>query len=337
VDLLLIAGMYGGYAVRFSESLLGAEVETSVRLGALAKRFTKPILVQSLYGTLKPEPLVVLKEAGVPVFIWPENAVRCAAEVVRYGRARRRLEGSPPIAAGPASEAATAIVAGACAAGRESLYEFEAKALLGAYGIEAAGQRVVRAGDEIAAAAAHFGDRPVAMKIVSEDILHKSDAGGVKLDVSGETAIRAAYQEILANARAYDEHARIEGVLVSPMARPGVEVIIGVVQDPIFGPVIMFGLGGIFVEILKDVAFRAVPLSRADAEEMIDQIAARKILDGVRGQPPVDRDALVDLIAKVSSLVQAHPEIAEVDLNPVIARDDGYDVVDARMILRSAP
>ncbi len=336
VDLLLIAGMYGGYAVRFSSSLLGNEVETSVRLGALARRFSKPILVQSLYGTLKPEPLVVLKEAGVPVFIWPENAVRCATEVVRYGQARRRLESAPLIAAGPPPPAAGAIVAAAREAKRDSLYEFEAKALLDAYGIEGAQQRVLRSRDDIAEAAGHFGERPVAMKIVSEDILHKSDAGGVKLGVVGESAISAAYQQILTNARGYNEHARIEGVLVAPMARPGVEVIIGVVQDPIFGPVIMFGLGGILVEVLHDVAFRSVPLSRADAEEMIEQISAKKILDGVRGQPPVDRQALVELIVKVSTLVQDHPEIAEVDLNPVIARNDGCEVVDARMIFRSA-
>ena len=139
----------------------------------------------------------------------------------------------------------------------------------------------------------------------------------------------AGRQELVTNNPAAD----IEGILVAPMAKSGVEVIIGVVQDPIFGPVMMFGLGGIFVEVLKDVVFRAVPVSRSDAEEMLEQIASSKILDGVRGNPPVNRGALVDLMLTVSTAVQAHPEIAEIDLNPVIVRDDGYDVVDARMVL----
>ena len=157
-----------------------------------------------------------------------------------------------------------------------------------------------------------------------------------RLNVVGESALRAAREDILTNARAYDADAVIEGVLVTPMARRGVEVIIGVVSDPIFGPVLMFGLGGIFVEVLEDVVFRAIPMSAGDAHEMLDQIASSRILDGVRGAPPVDRAALVELMMQVQALVQAHPAIAELDLNPVIVRGDGFDIVDARIVLRSA-
>jgi len=155
------------------------------------------------------------------------------------------------------------------------------------------------------------------------------------LKVSGETELRQNFQSIVSNAKAYNSTADIHGVLVAPMAQPGVEIIIGVLHDPMFGPVMMFGLGGIFVEVLKDVTFRALPMSKADAFEMVDEIKSRKILEGARGALPVDKAALVDLMMKVSQLALAHPEINEIDLNPVILRNDGYDVVDARMILNS--
>lgn len=181
-----------------------------------------------------------------------------------------------------------------------------------------------------------FGDQPVAMKVVSKDILHKSDAGGVKLNLAGEAALREAYDQIMTSCRAYHASADIRGVLVTPMAKKGVEVIVGVVRDPIFGPVLMFGLGGIFVEILEDVAFRAIPLSRFDAEAMVDQLKGRRILAGVRGEAAVDKAALVDLLLKVSSIVSAYPQLSELDLNPVIAYPDGLAVVDARIITNRA-
>ena len=212
------------------------------------------------------------------------------------------------------------------------LYEFEAKSLLRAHGTAVAEEVVAHNVDELGAAIAQFGDRPLAMKVVSKDILHKSDAGGVKLNLVGEAALREAYDQIMTNCRAYDPKADIRGVLVTPMAKKGTEAIVGVVRDPIFGPVLMFGLGGIFVEILEDVAFRAIPLSRHDAGLMVDQLKARKILAGVRGERPVDKAALVDLLLKVSSIVTAYPQLSELDLNPVIAYPDGYAVVDARII-----
>ena len=335
VDILMIVGMFGGYAARFSENLLNAEVETSIRIGALVRRFQKPIVVQSVYGTLKPEPLEVLKETGVPLLIWPENAVRCVTELIRYSQSRDRIHTSPRVNHGVASDEAKAIVAKVQSDGRDSLFEYEAKDLLKAYGVEVPGHFVARSADDLTAAAAQFGDTPLAMKIVSEDILHKSDAGGVRLKVAGEEALRQNFETILANAKAYKADARVEGVLLSPMARSGVEVIIGVLHDATFGPVMMFGLGGIFVEVLKDVSFRALPMSRADAHEMIEEIQSKKILEGVRGAPPIDKNALENLIMQVATLALSHPEITEIDLNPVIVRNDGYDVVDARMILTS--
>jgi acetyltransferase len=171
------------------------------------------------------------------------------------------------------------------------------------------------------------------MKVVSADILHKSEAGGVKLGLSGEQSLAAAYAEIDAGARAYRKDARVEGMLVTPMAARGTEVIVGVTRDPHYGPVVMFGLGGMFVETISDVVFRALPVTLEDAREMIGELKHAAMLDGVRGAEPVNREALADLIVRVSRIAQLHPQLAEIDLNPVIARADGYTIVDARMVL----
>ncbi|MEP3278011.1 MAG: acetate--CoA ligase family protein [Stappiaceae bacterium] len=335
VDILMVIGMYGGFAARFNPALLEAEMETSRRLAALTDHHGKPLLVQSVYAALRTQPIEVLKGAGVPTFIWPEPAVRCVSELINYANARARNAESPLVVpAGPVIEG-SALLASISQEGRDAFYEHEAKNLLSYYGVNVADQLLVHSEDDLIHVTEVLGDAPVAMKIVSQDILHKSDAGGVKLKISGEAALRAAYREIVGNARIYDPDADVHGVLVAPMAQSGVEIIIGVVHDPMFGPVMMFGLGGIFVEVLKDVSFRALPMSCADAHEMVEEIQSAKILEGVRGGLPVDKTALEDLMMKVSQLALAHPEIKEIDLNPVILRSDGYEVVDARMILNS--
>lgn len=335
VDIVMVIGMYGGFAARFNPALLENEIETSQRLAALAQKYGKPLLVQSVYGALRTKPIEVLKDLNVPVFIWPEPAVRCISELIAYATARERNATSPLIVpVGPVAEGAE-ILAKITGERRDAFYEHEAKDLLSAYGVNVPNQFLARSEEDLTRVTTELGDAPMAMKIVSQDILHKSDAGGVKLKITGEADLRAAYSDIIANARIYDPDADVHGVLVAPMAQSGVEIIIGVVHDPMFGPVMMFGLGGIFVEVLKDVSFRALPMSRADAHEMVEEIQSAKILDGVRGAFPVDKAALEDLMMKVSQLALAHPEIKEIDLNPVILRNDGYDVVDARMILNS--
>ncbi|AZV80750.1 CoA-binding protein (plasmid) [Parasedimentitalea marina] len=335
VDILMIIGMYGGFAARFNPALLGNELDTSQRISELSSKYGKPLLVQSVYAALRTKPIELLKDAGVPVFIWPEPAVRCTSELIAYANARSRNAASPLVMPdGPVAEGKY-ILAKITQESRAAFYEHEAKDLLAAYGVNVPGQFLARTEDDLAKVVEVLGNGPMAMKIVSHDILHKSDAGGVMLKISGEGAMRSAYREILANARAYNPDAHVHGVLVAPMAQSGVEIIIGVVHDPMFGPVMMFGLGGIFVEVLKDVAFRALPMSQADAREMIEEIQSSNILDGVRGGVPVDKTSLEDLMMKVSQLALAHPEIKEIDLNPVIVRNDGYDVVDARMILNS--
>jgi acetyltransferase len=173
------------------------------------------------------------------------------------------------------------------------------------------------------------------MKIVSPEILHKSDAGAVKLDLTDEPGVRQAYNQILEGARAYNPKADIRGVLVEPMIKAeGVEVIIGTKIDEQFGPVIMYGLGGIMVEILKDVAFRVLPISRLTARMMIDETMSAPILRGVRGTPPCDEKALVTLLLLVSDIVEAYPDIEEMDLNPILLHHKGASIVDARVILK---
>ncbi len=334
VDLLLIVGLFGGYGIRFSETLTPIESHAASRLGGLLERFGKPILLQSLYAPLRTEALVTLREAGVPVHDSVEIAVNCLVALAEYGAARERIRTSVQNVVIATEGSAEAIVADARGEGRNSLLEHEARALLQAYDISIPPSVLVRSPEELAQANIQLGEVPLAMKVVSQDILHKSDAGGVKLNVAGETQLQQAYSDIINNSRAYQADADIKGVLVSPMApRGGIEIIIGVTRDPQFGPIMMFGLGGIFVEVLKDVVFRSLPLTATDAGEMLNEIKAGAILDGVRGAPPVDRQAIVDLMLCVSRTCLAHPEIVELDLNPVLGYADGYVLVDARIIL----
>jgi acyl-CoA synthetase (NDP forming) len=297
-------------------------------------RHGKPVVVQSHYAHYRTPALDVLRRAGVPFCRHIEIAAQCLASAADYSEARRRMASPPAAAAAPLPAAAATVVASARAAGRTALLETEARDLLTACGVNLAPSFLLRDAGDAAAAIAALGDRPLALKVVSQDVLHKSDAGGVRLGVQGEAAVRAATAEIRAAVGHHVPGARVEGVLAAPMAARGIELIVGVSQDPQFGPVLLFGVGGIFVEAVRDVVFRALPVSRDDALEMIGDIRARKMLDGVRGLPAVDRDALAALLVKVAGIAAAGGAgIAEIDLNPVIATADGLVIADARMIL----
>jgi acyl-CoA synthetase (NDP forming) len=216
--------------------------------------------------------------------------------------------------------------------GRSLLNEVEAKQLLGAAGIPVIETRLATSKEEAGAIAGALG-YPVALKVVSPQITHKSDAGGVKLGLASAEDVAAAYDAIVASAREAQPDATIEGVAVQRMADPGVEVIVGMTTDAQFGPVLMFGLGGVLVEVLKDVAFRVVPITARDARQMMREIQGYPLLQGYRGQEPADMDALEALLLKLSSFVEAHPELAELDLNPVFAYPKGAVAVDARITL----
>ena len=216
--------------------------------------------------------------------------------------------------------------------GRSLLTEIEAKELLKQAGVSVVDTKLATSGEEAISISQQFGF-PIALKIASPDVVHKTDAGGVKLGLKTAKQVGKAYDDIMKAIRKAYPEAKIEGVSVQEMARSGVEVIIGVSTDAQFGPVIMFGLGGIMVEILKDVSFRIVPLTRRDAREMIKEIKGYPLLEGYRGQEPVDVANLEELILKVSSFVERNPEVHELDLNPIFAYSDGAVAVDARVIL----
>ena len=212
------------------------------------------------------------------------------------------------------------------------LTEVESKELLKKAGIPIVEAKLARSNKEAVSLSKEMGF-PVVLKISSPDVIHKSDSGGVKLGLANATQVGKAYNEIISSIKKTYPKAEIQGVSVQPMAPPGVEVIVGISKDPQFGPVLMFGLGGILVEVLKDVSFRIVPVTERDAREMIREIKGYPILEGYRGQKPASIPALEKLIVKVSQFVEKNPQIKELDLNPIFAYPDKAVAVDARIIL----
>ena len=216
--------------------------------------------------------------------------------------------------------------------GRSILTEFESKKILKQAGIPVVETKLAKTQKEAVSLSQKMGF-PVALKIASPDVIHKSDSGGVKLSVNSVAEVKKSYDEILKKVRKQYPDAVVHGVSVQKMFRPGTEVIIGTSKDPQFGPVIMFGLGGIFVELLKDVSFRVIPVERRDAQEMIKEIKGYPLLQGYRGKEPANLSALVEIILKISKLIEENPQIKELELNPVFAYQNKAVAVDARIIL----
>lgn len=229
-------------------------------------------------------------------------------------------------------EKANAIFDTARKEGRKYLLEPEAKTICIEYGIPVTKFKVAKNETDAIQFAKKIGF-PIVLKIVSPDIIHKFDVGAVILNVNNEAEVRSAYNKILKNVNKHKPSARIVGLLVQEMAPQSTEVIVGATKDPQFGPALMFGLGGIFVEVLKDVAFRIAPISEPDAREMITEVRANPILKGYRGQPPADIKAIVEILMNTSRLVMEHQEIKELDLNPIMVYEKGAKTVDARIIL----
>ena len=218
-------------------------------------------------------------------------------------------------------------------ANRTALTPDEARSVAEAYELPLPKQHLASSAADAGAAAAEIGGS-VVMKIASDDILHKTDAGGVITDVEGSEAAEAAYEEVVANAKAYDADADIRGVLVQEQVSEGLELIVGATTDPVFGKLVAFGLGGVMVEVLKDVTFRLAPTTNDEALAMLSEIEGSAVLDGVRGAEPVDRDAVAKLIVNISRLVSDFPEFDEIDLNPVIASGANLAAVDLRMLVK---
>jgi len=294
----------------------------------------KPLLAVLMGREGLPEGKAELHEAGVPAYTFPESAARALAAMYRY---RKWLDRPvpEPTRFEVDRDRVEEILDRAAADGHEGLTEPEAMAVLQAYGIPVVEHRMARTRAE-AVAAAQSLDGPAVLKVVSHQVVHKSDVGGVRVNVDGAEAIGAAWDEIHASVSAGAPEAHVEGVLVSRYLKGGRETIVGMSVDPAFGPVLMFGLGGIYVEALGDVAFRIQPVSDQDAREMVDSIRGRALLQGIRGEPSVDREAIVATLQRVSQLVGDHHRIAELDINPFLTFPDGGAAVDARIRIRPA-
>ncbi len=333
---LLIVGLFGGYGIRFDKSLTFPEEEAAHRLGKMVKKKNKPIVVHSLYSSYKSHPIELLGYYDIPVNDSLDISCKCIATLCQYGKT---LSSYRPKAkfllnwGAKAKKGGAEIIAKARREKRKVLLEHEAKQLIKLHGAPVCGDVIAETEEQAVKIASKIQGK-VVLKIVSPDILHKSDAGGVKVNLETEKQIRRAFKEIMKNVRNYNPDADIRGILVSPMVTSGLEVIIGTKIDDQFGPVIMYGLGGIMVEIMKDVTFWVLPISERSARRMIEDTRSSVILDGVRGQPGYDKKALKKLLLICSELIESYPEIEEMDLNPVILHQQGLNVVDARIILK---
>jgi acyl-CoA synthetase (NDP forming) len=296
----------------------------------------KPVVVSMVGGTRCDKAMAWLVENGIPAYGPPDQAMNAMAALREFNRIQGML-GEPDVKSDPKlASKAREIIANARQDGRTALTEIEAKQIFSIYGLPITITKLAKTEDEAAALAAKIGF-PVVMKIVSPDIIHKSDAGGVKVNIKDEVAARDAYRTILTNAKNYKADANVHGIAIQEMAPWGTEVIVGSVNDATFGPTIMFGLGGIFVEVLKDVTFRVAPVNKSQIERMLTEIRGAPVLKGVRGEAPRDCVALVDVLYKYGLMVSdLADEIAETDANPVLVYDEGkgLKVVDARIILK---
>lgn len=302
-------------------------------VGQTAKRTGKPFFTAFMGEVSVTKAREVLRNYGIPQYPYPEPAVRTFEAMVRYRQWQEYMPAPPREHAVDRGRVALAILE-ARRAGRTQLGEREAREVIAAYGLRLPQNVLARTVDEAVAAAQGMGF-PVALKIVSPDILHKTDVGGVRLNLPDADSVAAAFAAIDASVRRFFPTASIQGIAVQEMIVGGKEVILGMSRDPQFGPLLMFGLGGIYVEVLKDVAFRVAPIGPDEAEAMIREIRSFPLLRGVRGEKPSDLAAMVDALCRLSQLSVDFPEILELDVNPLLVKPEGGGAVaiDARLAL----
>jgi acetyltransferase len=301
-----------------TESLETAKsiVETKTEVGS------KPILAVFMGGRAVEEASKFLVENGVPCFDFPEKAIQTISAMYTYKRFLSLSATEPTAFIDVNKERVKEVIASARGDGRVVLLSTEAADLVEAYGIPVPGNRLVKTAEEAVKAADEFG-YPIVLRIVSPDVLHKTDIGGVALNLNSPEEIRQAFDRIITSVSKFMPRARIYGVMVYHMVPKGREMIIGMSQDVQFGPLIMFGLGGIYVNFLKDVSFRLAPLSEQEAGEMMEETKAYTLLKGIRGEEASDIEALKEMLLRVSQLVWDFPEIVEMDINPVIVYGEG--------------
>lgn len=298
----------------------------------VARETSKPVLMWS-YTLPSPASVRLLSEAGYPLCTNMRNCARTVAAMAQYRSLRERILRVPEIRPVSREERRVRVRDRLAAAG-PLLCEHESAGLLSEYGIAFAAARLALRAEDAVAAASELA-APVALKVQSPDIPHKTEAGAVALDVEGEEAVRRAYEAVLASAHRHRPGASIRGVLVQAMAPPGIEMMLGIHRDAVFGPMLMAGLGGIHVEVLRDVVLAPVPLSAARARELLGRLRGRRLLEGSRGEPGADVEALIELMVDLSEFAADHAgDIAEIDLNPVIVHPPGRGVslVDALIL-----
>jgi acetyltransferase len=335
IDGIYITGFFGGFKDIIAPHVAELEEQTSRDLKKLVKQFKKPLFVHTSFAKGAIKSLDILKSAGIPVMDSSQRSSQCLSDLMKFAVNQKKMGQmkvpQPHMRERPQVKE---VFAKAIREERANLLETESRDILQRYGLPLPQAALIRNVDEISEAAFKIS-YPLAMKVVCPDIIHKSDAGGIKLNLKGQAEVQEAFEEIMANACKVTTRDRVLGALISPMAAEGQECIIGMTRDHQFGPVIMFGLGGIFVEVLKDVSFRVAPLADEDIDEMIKEIKGYKVLTGIRGEKPRDIDAIRRILARLSDMAIDNPEIQEIDLNPVIIHDKGASIVDSRMILKT--
>ncbi|MEJ2710798.1 MAG: acetate--CoA ligase family protein [Anaerolineales bacterium] len=311
------------------------EIEaTAEAVGKLSRETEKPILACFMGEKEVASGIKTLTHYGIPNYPFPERAARAFRSMANYREILARP--SPEYEHFEVDrQAVRNLLERVRDEGRVSIGDAEAREIMTAYGLRIPQSEIAENPDQAVEIAARIG-YPVVLKIASPDILHKTDVGGVKVGLGSADDVRDAYELMVYRAQRYVPEARIWGCLVQEMVQAdGLEVLVGMNRDPQFGPLVTFGLGGIYVETLKDVTFRLAPFSRQEAEEMLNEIRARALLDGVRGKPPVDKSAIVETLLRIGQLVQDFPEIAELDINPLVVfrRDQGAIAIDMRLVL----
>ncbi|MBW2056461.1 MAG: acetate--CoA ligase family protein [Deltaproteobacteria bacterium] len=332
-DILMDPDVHGAIVILTPQAMTDI-LKTAEIVPRVARGVDKPVLCAFMGIVDVSEGVRYLSQNGIPNYAFPESAVRAMASMVRFGDLLRLERRKVRRQAADRDSAAQIIKSKLQGRERYFMPEIEANELLRCYGFPVLRSRLVRKEDEIEEAANIIG-LPVAMKISSPDIIHKFEAGGVRLKIKTVDEARKAFHEILENAEKFNPSAQIQGIIMERMARGGLEVILGATRDPRFGPICMFGLGGTFVEALQDVSFRLAPMWEVSAEIMIRSIRTYKVLKGIRGNPPADIDGIKDCILRLSQMVTDHPEIAELDMNPLIVYPEGEGcvVADSRILL----
>lgn len=309
--------------------------EVAEAIGAIAlKHPAKPVVAVLMGRAGLPQGKAELLNCGVPSYVFPESAARAVGALVRQSEWSRRTPRAVPDALDLLVDRDTVrgIIAGARSRSELKLSESEALGVLEAYGITTVHAWLAKSAEESAEIAERIG-WPVVLKIVSPQIIHKTDVGGVRLNLGSTHEVRIAYGEIIESAKAAVPEAVISGVLVQKQLTPGRELIIGITRQPGFGALVMVGLGGVFVEVFRDVTFRLAPIDMLDAHEMLAELRGSSILDELRGQPAANREAVADVLVRVGILAADFPEIGELDVNPLVAGPSGAIAVDARVLL----